>query len=194
MLVDPEAALAAHGAGAGSAIHVALGGKSGIPGDAPFEAEFRVERVGDGRVMGTGPMYGGARMNLGPMASLRIRDVQVLVGSRKAQLADQAMYRHCGIEPATRKILVNKSSVHFRADFEPIAARVLICVAPGPMVAGPGGAPVDAASPRDAGAAERTRLRRRVSRERVRPGVGVGAEGAGRRRAAFRRLPGRRAP
>ncbi len=141
MLVDPEAALAAHGAGAGSAINVALGGKSGIPGDAPFEAEFRVEQVGDGRFTGTGPMYGGARMNLGPMASLRLRDIQVLVGSRKAQLADQAMYRHCGIEPTTRKIIVNKSSVHFRADFEPIASEVLICVAPGPMVADPGALP-----------------------------------------------------
>ena len=141
MLVDPAAALAAHGAGAGSAINIALGGKSRIPGDAPFEAEFRVEQVGDGRVMGTGPMYGGARMNLGPMASLRIRDIQILVGSRKAQLADQAMYRHCGIEPTTRKIIVNKSSVHFRADFEPIASEVLICVAPGPMVADPGALP-----------------------------------------------------
>ena len=141
MLVDPAAALAAHGAGAGSAINIALGGKSRIPGDAPFEAEFRVEQVGDGRFMGTGPMYGGARMNLGPMASLRIRDIQILVGSRKAQLADQAMYRHCGIEPTTRKIIVNKSSVHFRADFEPIASEVLICVAPGPMVADPGALP-----------------------------------------------------
>ena len=141
MLVDPEAALAAHAAGAGSAITIALGGKSGIPGDAPFEAEFRVEQVGDGLVTGTGPMYGGARMNLGPMASLRIRDIQILVGSRKAQLADQAMYRHCGIEPTTRKVIVNKSSVHFRADFEPIAAEVLICVAPGPMVADPGALP-----------------------------------------------------
>ena len=141
MLVDSEAALAAHQAGAGSAINIALGGKSGIPGDAPFEAEFEVEQVGEGRFVGTGPMYGGARMNLGLMASLRIRDIQILVGSRKAQLADQAMYRHCGIEPTTRKIIVNKSSVHFRADFEPIASEVLICVAPGPMVADPGALP-----------------------------------------------------
>ena len=141
MMVDPEAALAAHGAGAGSTINIALGGRSGIPGDAPFEAEFRVEQVADGQFAGTGPMYGGARMNLGPMASLRIRDIEVLVGSRKAQLADLSMYRHCGIEPTTRMIIVNKSSVHFRADFEPIASEVLICVAPGPMVADPGTLP-----------------------------------------------------
>ena len=141
MLFDPDAAFAAHAAGAGSAINIALGGRSGIPGDAPFAAEFRVEQVGDGQFTGTGPMYGGARMNLGPMASLRIRDIQILVGSRKAQLADLAMYRHCGIEPTTRKIIVNKSSVHFRAAFEPIAAEVLICVAPGPMAADPGALP-----------------------------------------------------
>ena len=141
MLFDPDAALAAHAAGSGSAINIALGGKSGIPGDAPFSAEFVVEQIGDGRFTGTGSMYGGARMNLGPMASLRIRDIQVLVGSRKAQLADLAMYRHCGIEPTTRKIIVNKSSVHFRAVFEPIASEVLICVAPGPMAADPGSLP-----------------------------------------------------
>src|SRR5271170_3160582 len=32
-------------------------------------------------------------------------------------------------------ILVNKSSVHFRADFEPIAEKLIICAAPGAMPA-----------------------------------------------------------
>jgi len=36
----------------------------------------------------------------------------VVVGSYKAQLADQSMYRYVGIEPTEQKILVNKSSVH----------------------------------------------------------------------------------
>jgi microcystin degradation protein MlrC len=41
------------------------------------------------------------------------------------------MLRHLGIEPAQRKILALKSSVHFRADFQPIAAEILIVAAPG---------------------------------------------------------------
>ena len=45
------------------------------------------------------------------------------------------MYRYVGIEPTEQKILVNKSSVHFRADFEPIAEKLLICAAPGAMPA-----------------------------------------------------------
>ena len=35
----------------------------------------------------------------------------------------------------SQSILVNKSSVHFRADFEPIAEQLLICAAPGAMPA-----------------------------------------------------------
>jgi len=72
---------------------------------------------------------------MGPSACLRIGGVRVVVSSHKAQLADQAMYRYVGIEPTEQAILVNKSSVHFRADFEPIAETLLICAAPGAMPA-----------------------------------------------------------
>ena len=64
-----------------------------------------------------------------------------MVASRKAQLADQAMYRFVGIEPTEQAILVNKSSVHFRADFAPIAETILICAAPGAMPADPASLP-----------------------------------------------------
>jgi microcystin degradation protein MlrC len=50
-------------------------------------------------------------------------------------MADQEMYRFIGIEPTTEQILVNKSSVHFRADFAPIAHEILVAKAPGPMLA-----------------------------------------------------------
>ncbi len=141
VIVDPESAAAAHAAGAGARIHLALGGRSRIPGDAPFEAEFLVESLASGPFVAPGPFYGGSRMDLGLCACLRIDDVRILVGSHKAQLADQAMYRHVGIEPTSQAILVNKSSVHFRADFAPIAEEILICAAPGPMPADPADLP-----------------------------------------------------
>ena len=135
VIFDPESAAAAHAAGQGAAITLALGGKSGIPGDAPFEAAFVVEQLSDGRFIAPGPYFGGSQMNLGPSACLRIGGVRVVVASRKSQLADQAMFRYVGIEPTEQSILVNKSSVHFRADFEPIAEKLLICAAPGAMPA-----------------------------------------------------------
>jgi microcystin degradation protein MlrC len=136
-IYDPASAKAAHAAGVGASITLALGGKSGIPGDAPYQETFVVENLSDGRFVAPGPFYGGRDMKMGPSACLRIGDVRVVVASHKAQLADQSMYRYVGIEPTEQAILVNKSSVHFRADFEPIAEKLLICAAPGAMPADP---------------------------------------------------------
>lgn len=133
MIVDPHAARAAHEAGEGAEISITLGGRSGIAGDAPLQATFRVEKLVNGNLHATGPYYGGTQMNVGPSACLAIDGVEVVVATHKAQMADLAMYRFVGIEPTEKAILVNKSSVHFRADFEPIAEVVLVCAAPGPM-------------------------------------------------------------
>lgn len=135
VIYDPDAAKAAHAAGVGAMISLSLGGKSGIPGDTPFEEIFVVEQLSDGRFVAPGPYFGGREMEMGPSTCLRIGGVRVVVASHKAQLADQAMYRYVGIEPTAQAILVVKSSVHFRADFQPIAERLLICAAPGAMPA-----------------------------------------------------------
>jgi len=140
MLIDPASAQRAHVAGQGSTRVFSLGGLSRIPGDAPLKGEFTVERLGDGRFTCTGPMFKGFRMNLGPMALLRSRaapGVRVVLASRKCQAADQEMFRHLGVEPRQSRIVALKSSVHFRADFEPIAKEVLVVKAPGPALADP---------------------------------------------------------
>jgi microcystin degradation protein MlrC len=141
IMVDPAAARAAHDAGQGAVIDIALGGFSGIPGDSPFHAKFMVETLSDGKFIASGPFYGGAPLNLGPSACLRIGDVRVVLTTHKAQMADQQMYRFVGIEPTEQAILVNKSSVHFRADFQPIAETILVCTAPGPMPLSPASLP-----------------------------------------------------
>lgn len=135
ILFDPEVAAAAHAAGEGAEISVGLGSKSGQYNHKPFEATYRVEALGDGRFTGTGPFYKGARMQLGPMAQLSLRGVRIVVASTKLQAADQAIFRHVGVEPTEQRILGLKSSVHFRADFQPIAEEILLVAAPGPNLA-----------------------------------------------------------
>ena len=51
------------------------------------------------------------------------------------------MFRFVGVEPEAQAILVVKSSVHFRADFSPIAETILIATAPGPMPLSPASLP-----------------------------------------------------
>jgi microcystin degradation protein MlrC len=135
VIYDPASAQAAHEAGVGATVTLALGGKSGISGDAPYQQAFVVEHLSDGKFVAPGPYYGGRAMDMGPSACLRIGGVRVVVSSHKAQLADQAMYRYVGIEPTEQAILVNKSSVHFRADFASIAEEILVAKSPGPMLA-----------------------------------------------------------
>ncbi len=138
VLCDPQAAAAAHTAGIGAQLELALGGKSGAPGQAPYVARFEVLALGDGRFTATGPMWLGSRMRLGPMALLEVSGVRVLVASKAMQAADRAMFRHLGVEPADQSILVLKSSVHFRNDFQDIAECILVVAAPGPVYADPG--------------------------------------------------------
>src|SRR6201986_5413855 len=57
VIYDPESARAAHAAGAGATVPLALGGKSGIPGDAPYQESFVVEKLSDGRFIAPGPCF-----------------------------------------------------------------------------------------------------------------------------------------
>lgn len=137
LLNDPEVALQAHKAGEGATIRAELGGKSGMPGHRPLTGDYKVLKLGDGHFTGTGPMWHGARMELGPMALLEIEGVRVAVGSVMMQAADQSIFRHLGVEPAAEKIMALKSSVHFRADFQPICEEILVVEAPGPCAVDP---------------------------------------------------------
>jgi microcystin degradation protein MlrC len=62
---------------------------------------------------------------------LRCDRVRIAVSSRKQQAADQAIFRHLGVDPGEEDILVLKSSVHFRADFQEMASEVIVVEAPG---------------------------------------------------------------
>jgi len=135
MLWDPDTAQAAHAAGLDGEFNAAIGGLFPEIGGSPLAARVQVLALSDGDFVFTGPMFGGLHAQLGPMAALRIldgeSDVTVIVGSRRAQNADQAMITHLGLDPLDYKILGIKSAVHFLADYEPIAETVIFAEAPG---------------------------------------------------------------
>jgi microcystin degradation protein MlrC len=130
VVCDPDFAAAACHAGAGRTISMALGGRCGV-GAPGLRGDYTVMATGNGRFKGTGPFYKGCNMDLGPMARVRLGGLDIIVSSHKQQAADQAMFRHVGAEPGQYRILVLKSSVHFRADFAPLADDILVVEAPG---------------------------------------------------------------
>ena len=135
LMHDPEMAALAHANGEGQTIKGALGGKSGLPGQEPFMGRFLVETLSDGNCQFTGQMYGGGTAVLGPSAVLKIlapeTDVRVVVTSQRSQCLDIGLFNHFGIDPTRVQIIGVKSTVHFRADFDPIAEAVLNVAAPG---------------------------------------------------------------
>ncbi len=137
LLCDAEAAAAAHAAGQGATIELALGGRHGPAGVHPIRGRFEVTALGDGRFNTDGKVTGRREVDLGAMACLRIEGVDVVVTTKRMQAHDPAPFVHVGIDPARARILVLKSTCHFRAEFEPMAAHVLVARSPGGFVADP---------------------------------------------------------
>ena len=137
VLHDPEAARAAHAAGLGKIATVGVGAKSGAWGERPVVQPWTVERLGEGRMTCHGPMMTNWKLALGPMALLASHGVRVVVSTKKVQAMDQEPFRHVGVEPRGERIVALKSSVHFRAAFEPIAEDVLVVESPGAMIVDP---------------------------------------------------------
>jgi microcystin degradation protein MlrC len=128
---EPEVAAAAHAAGVGGMIDATLGVHVDGPGQEPLEGSWKVVKLSDGRFVGTGPMLGNAPCELGPTALLARDGVQVLVGSIRQQPLSRNTIRHLGVDPAKLGIIVVKSSVHFRNDFQDFAADVIVADSPG---------------------------------------------------------------
>ena len=132
MLYDPHTAEAAHIAGVGSEIDVSLGGKF-TTYSKPIKCKVLIEAISDGRFLFTGPMFGGSDADLGPVALLKISDtsIRVVVGSKRAQNADQEMFRVVGLEPCQHKIICVKSAMHFVADYKRVSKNIIFAVSPG---------------------------------------------------------------
>jgi microcystin degradation protein MlrC len=139
MIVDEGAAHAAVAAGEGGIMRRGIGAAVGYAGEKPVEADWRVVKLGDGIFTGTGPFYGGAKFQIGPMALVtdETSGVSAVLACKRVQAADQEMFRHVGVEPIRTPILALKSTVHFRADFQPIAETILVVQSPGAHITDP---------------------------------------------------------
>lgn len=117
----------------GTTIKLNLGGKN-TKGDSPFTCQAELLALGDGNFTGTGPMWKGARMALGNMALIRTGNIRIIIQSINQQAADQSILKHLGIKPEKEKIIILKSSVHYRADFQNIAKDIILAKANGAVI------------------------------------------------------------
>jgi len=130
-LWDPKAAALCAQAGVGASVTLDVGGKVDDRHGAPLRVTGVVRALSDGRFVHRGPMARGLPGRLGTTAVLDINDVKVILISYRWQTLDPEMIRFVGIEPLDHKLLVVKSTIHYRAAFEPMAREIIEVDAPG---------------------------------------------------------------
>lgn len=125
-LADPAAVDSAFAAGVGSQLNISLG-----EADSRLRVEAYVRSLTDGKFIFRGPQSTGLAGSLGRTALLLVEGIEVMVSENRVQTRDPQIFRSVGIEPARKKILALKSSVHYRAAFEPLAEKIIEVAASG---------------------------------------------------------------
>jgi microcystin degradation protein MlrC len=70
---------------------------------------------------------------LGDTAWIQGAGIDVIVSSRRTQCFDPSVFTHAGLDCASRRALVVKSTNHFQLGFAPIAKRTLLVASPGAL-------------------------------------------------------------
>lgn len=127
-MIDPGAAATLHRHKVGETVTLEIGGKCDPAfGGGPLRLTGEVIHLSDGTYTGDGPILGGITHSFGPTAVFRVQGIDILVVTLNEQMLDLQQVRAFGIEPARLRFLVVKSMQHFRAAFEPVAGRVIVC-------------------------------------------------------------------
>lgn len=131
MIWDPQAVLIATDAGVGARIALRIGGKIGVASGDPVDVVADVLAVRDDACQrGLG---GAGSEFLGLAVAIRAGGVDIVLNSKRQQVFSPECFTELGIDLASKRIVVVKSSQHFRAGFDPIAAATIYCDAPGTL-------------------------------------------------------------
>lgn len=142
-LCDPNAASIAHAtiAKGDKKVTLSLGGRSGPEPVQPLDATFEIITIGTGQFQTDGKVIGKRQADLGPMALMRVGNIDIVVTSKRMQAHDLAPFQHLSVNVNEYGIIVLKSTCHFRAEFEPLASEIIVALAPGAFAADPSSLP-----------------------------------------------------
>jgi microcystin degradation protein MlrC len=136
MLWDPMAVDFAHRAGIGARLTMRLGGKVGPCSGEPLDVEAEVVTLRDDARQAAFAQ-GEPRLSLGRTARLRVGGVDIIVNTERQQVFDPRVFTEHGIEPAACRVIVVKSTTHFRSGFESLAGTIVDCETPGSLTTDP---------------------------------------------------------
>jgi microcystin degradation protein MlrC len=131
MLWDPLAVQLAMDAGVGATLPLRIGGKVGKASGLPVDVLATVTAVRrDARQHGLAGRFTEA---LGDAVALRAAGIDIVLNTRRQQVFSPECFTQLGIDLTAKRLVVVKSTRHFRAHFDAIAAATIVCDAPGAL-------------------------------------------------------------
>ena len=122
---DPIAVQICFAAGEGAEIPLRFGAKSAPDTGSPIDKRVTVKRL----VRNAEMRFGDSFAPFGDAAWISFDGIDVILNSTRAQSFDPSLFSVMGIEPASRKILLIKSTNHFYDSFSRIASEIVYCAA-----------------------------------------------------------------
>ena len=127
---DPKAVEVAFAAGIGATVQMRIGGSRGEVSGEPLDVVVTVT----GLKRDATQLFAGAVAKLGDSAAVRFSGIDVVLSSLRCQAFGLELFTNVGIDPAARKMVVVKSSQHFRDAFAPIAHDIYYLDSPGALM------------------------------------------------------------
>jgi microcystin degradation protein MlrC len=79
------------------------------------------------------PGLAGGLEPLGLAVAVRTADIDIVINTVRQQVFSPACFTELGIDLAAKRLVVVKSTQHFRMGFDALARRVIYCDAPGSL-------------------------------------------------------------
>lgn len=132
ILHDPEVVKIAKKAGVGTRLQVRLGGKTGPSSGIPLDIDVTVRSIREDYTHIFPQRSGQAlEVSVGDVVALSCGGIDVVVGSKRCQCFDPAIFTDFGIDAVRKRLLLVKSAQHFHGTFAPIAGEIIYMSAPG---------------------------------------------------------------
>lgn len=132
---DPDAVRQMIAAGIGATLTLPLGGKIDMPAigrkGEPLTVSGTVKLISAGKYRNIGPMQKGVLADMGPTVVFDTGKVEIVVISRHVEPHDLACLLSLGIDPLSKRYIMLKSRIHYRAGFKPIAKAIIECAGVG---------------------------------------------------------------
>lgn len=125
-IIDPAVAAQAQAVGEGGRLTTVIGGRQSRSGAGPLPIEATVCKAGPIHYRNTGPMMTGERVDGGAGAVLKVGAGYLLVATERIQAYDAEAFRSQSVPLHECRIILVKSTAHFRASFRPLATGGLI--------------------------------------------------------------------